>query len=203
MATGHRRQFHFDHRYSFAGCGHCRPCPDGKVKRAPRLDSPMVAMFKLPAMDSSSVNVGLAVQGMTCASCVNRVERALSRVPGVLSATVNLATERADVVRQAGQAPTAELLQALQKAGYSGRDLSADDPAPADAALGEGARVALAALLSLPWCCRWWATCSAATGCSTAGGSSRWRRRCSSGSARASMAPASRRCARAAATWIC
>ena len=41
--------------------------------------------------------VSLAVQGMTCASCVRRVEKALARVPGVLSATVNLATERAEV----------------------------------------------------------------------------------------------------------
>jgi copper chaperone CopZ len=35
--------------------------------------------------------VSLAVQGMTCASCVQRVEKALTRVPGVLSASVNLA----------------------------------------------------------------------------------------------------------------
>jgi len=108
-------------------------------------------MFKLPAMNSSTATVGLAVQGMTCASCVNRVERALARVPGVVSATVNLATERAEVVRQPGQASTAELLQALQKAGYSGRDLALDAAASTDeAAFGDGLRVVLAALLSLP-----------------------------------------------------
>ena len=39
----------------------------------------------------------LQVEGMTCASCVGRVEKALLKVPGVLSATVNLATERATV----------------------------------------------------------------------------------------------------------
>ena len=76
-----------------------------------------MATFKLRAMDSSTLTVGLAVQGMTCASCVNRVERALARVPGVVSASVNLATERADVVRRPGQAPTAALLRALDKAG--------------------------------------------------------------------------------------
>jgi Cu+-exporting ATPase len=102
-------------------------------------------------MDASTTTVGLAVQGMTCASCVNRVERALSRVPGVVSATVNLATERADVVRRRGEAPTATLLQALHKAGYSAHEASerADAPA-AQPLLGEGARVVLAAALSLP-----------------------------------------------------
>src|SRR3954452_32340 len=41
--------------------------------------------------------IDLGVGGMTCASCVGRVERALKRVPGVVSAEVNLATERARV----------------------------------------------------------------------------------------------------------
>jgi Cu+-exporting ATPase len=110
-----------------------------------------MATFKLWAMDALTSTVGLAVRGMTCASCVNRVERALARVPGVVSASVNLATERVDVVRRPGEAPLADLLQALNKAGYSGRDLSAGDAAPAtEAAIGDGARVLLAALLSLP-----------------------------------------------------
>ncbi|HET9148444.1 MAG TPA: heavy metal-associated domain-containing protein, partial [Acetobacteraceae bacterium] len=39
----------------------------------------------------------LAISGMTCASCAGRVEKALSRVPGVLRAEVNLATERATI----------------------------------------------------------------------------------------------------------
>jgi copper chaperone CopZ len=39
----------------------------------------------------------LPVEGMSCASCVGRVERALKAVPGVLDASVNLAAERADV----------------------------------------------------------------------------------------------------------
>src|SRR4051794_39634028 len=44
---------------------------------------------------ASTDEIELAVDGMTCASCVSRVERALKRVPGVVSAEVNLATERA------------------------------------------------------------------------------------------------------------
>src|SRR6185503_11258090 len=95
--------------------------------------------------------VSLAVQGMTCASCVNRVERALTRVPGVVSASVNLATERAEVVRQPGLAHSPDLIAALDKAGYAGRDLLSTSAAPAaPPRFGEGAHVVVAALLSAP-----------------------------------------------------
>ena len=95
--------------------------------------------------------VALGVSGMTCASCVARVERALQRVPGVVAAQVNLATERAEVVRWKGQAATADLLAALERAGYGGRDLARGGEAAAPArTFGEGARVIAAALLSLP-----------------------------------------------------
>ena len=45
----------------------------------------------------ASQQVSLDIEGMTCASCVNRVEKALLKVPGVETASVNLATERATV----------------------------------------------------------------------------------------------------------
>ena len=93
--------------------------------------------------------VALAVHGMTCASCVARVERALAHVPGVVSAEVNLATERASVVRWRGQAPIDALIAALREAGYDGHDVAAATPR-AQPKLTEGARVALAALLSAP-----------------------------------------------------
>ncbi|NIV39058.1 MAG: hypothetical protein GWN58_59470, partial [Anaerolineae bacterium] len=44
-----------------------------------------------------SLNFELEIEGMTCASCVGRVEKALKAVPGVSEAEVNLATERATV----------------------------------------------------------------------------------------------------------
>jgi heavy metal translocating P-type ATPase len=59
-----------------------------------------------------------AIDGMTCASCVARVERALKAVPGVTSATVNLATESAHVE---GVADPASLLEAVKGAGYVAR----------------------------------------------------------------------------------
>lgn len=72
----------------------------------------------------------LKIEGMTCASCVGRVERALRAAPGVLSAQVNLATERATVTMLEGVDAT-ELVSAVEKAGYNatpilkaGQDLS-------------------------------------------------------------------------------
>jgi Cu+-exporting ATPase len=90
------------------------------------------------------------IEGMTCASCVNRVEKALRKVPGVVEASVNLATETATVQWAGGD--TAALAAAVQKAGYAAREHLPEAPAPAPvrAGFGEGARVALAAVLSLP-----------------------------------------------------
>ena len=59
----------------------------------------------------------LAIRGMTCASCVARVEKALAKAPGVLSASVNLATERAHVVSVAGVG-VETLREVVQAAGY-------------------------------------------------------------------------------------
>ena len=70
--------------------------------------------------------VSLRIDGMTCASCSARVERALLKVPGVTSASVNLATERAEVVRNADAAGTEALRRAVQEAGYEAHDLPAD-----------------------------------------------------------------------------
>ncbi|MHB8644497.1 MAG: heavy metal translocating P-type ATPase, partial [Thermomicrobiales bacterium] len=67
--------------------------------------------------EDEPLSTTLAVEGMTCASCVRRVERALLKVPGVDSASVNLATERANVTLS-GQATIDDLLTAVEKAGY-------------------------------------------------------------------------------------
>src|SRR3546814_14594481 len=55
---------------------------------------------------------------MTCASCVGRVERAIRQVPGVVDVSVNLATERAEVVFKDGNADTGAVADAVFKAGY-------------------------------------------------------------------------------------
>ncbi|WP_369814188.1 copper-translocating P-type ATPase [Methylophilus sp. Leaf414] len=62
--------------------------------------------------------IELNVIGMTCASCVGRVEKALKSVPGVVEATVNLATERASVD---GSASSEDLISAIERIGYEAK----------------------------------------------------------------------------------
>ena len=68
-----------------------------------------------PAADGTAV---LPIEGMTCASCVRRVERALAKVPGVTTANVNLATERATVTYDPTASGIGQLRAAVEKAGY-------------------------------------------------------------------------------------
>ena len=62
--------------------------------------------------------VSLPVEGMTCASCVNRIERFLNKTPGVAQAAVNLATEKATVLVDPSVAGRDELVKAVEAAGY-------------------------------------------------------------------------------------
>jgi Cu+-exporting ATPase len=60
----------------------------------------------------------IAIAGMTCAACVNRVERAIKRQPGVISASVNLATARASVEYDPRAVTEARMRAAINEAGY-------------------------------------------------------------------------------------
>lgn len=70
-------------------------------------------------------SIALDIEGMTCASCVSRVEKALLKVPGVETASVNLATERATI----SGGDTTALLKAIEKVGYKGTLRQPDAPA--------------------------------------------------------------------------
>lgn len=88
------------------------------------------------------------IEGMSCASCVRRVEKALATVPGVAHAAVNLATETARVDSEA-PLDFAALQQAIGKAGYAASEVAAPaaDTAPR---IPEGLAVILSAALSVP-----------------------------------------------------
>ncbi|MBU3893344.1 heavy metal translocating P-type ATPase [Serratia rubidaea] len=84
--------------------------------------------------------INLSVTGMTCASCVGRVERALAAVDGVEQATVNLATERAQVQVAAGVNPD-DLIAAVAQAGYEAQTIAADKSDTADQAVRQAAEL--------------------------------------------------------------
>ncbi|RST52370.1 heavy metal translocating P-type ATPase [Variovorax sp. DXTD-1] len=93
----------------------------------------------------------LSVGGMTCASCVMRVERALKSVPGVQDVSVNLATESARVVAADGEDMDARLRRAVRAAGYEPRVAgnAADEAAAVSPWHGFGP-VGIGLLLSIP-----------------------------------------------------
>jgi len=96
-------------------------------------------------------SLSLAIEGMTCASCVSRVEKALKQVPGVLSASVNLATETAEVSVARNTATLPALIAAVAKAGYQAREIPAAGASPANKpSAPPWWPVALAAILSAP-----------------------------------------------------
>jgi P-type Cu+ transporter len=73
-------------------------------------------MSSLPAA-SGQAGFSLGIDGMTCASCVSRVEKAIVATPGIASASVNLVTKRAEVVFS-GAPDIAAVVSAISKAGY-------------------------------------------------------------------------------------
>lgn len=123
---------------------------DGPVDRIALVRAVEQAGYEVPAG-----TVELAVEGMTCASCVGRVERALKAIPGVAEAVANLATERA-TVRSVADADV--LIAAIDQAGYEARLVQAATPAANDEAFSrkDAEREALrrdllsAAVLALP-----------------------------------------------------
>src|SRR5690606_31499926 len=71
-------------------------------------------------------HLSVRVEGMSCASCVGRVEKAIRAVPGVADASVNLVTGRADVTLGEGQADPAAIARAVEQAGYAAAIDTAD-----------------------------------------------------------------------------
>ena len=123
-----------------------------------RIEAPVGSLVQLIAAVSGAgyqvpnERLELAISGMTCASCVGRIERALAQQPGVMSVSVNLATERAHVQVLQGTDPQT-LLQAIRQAGYQATPISELQNTPTSAAKQlqrERWMLLLAVLLTLP-----------------------------------------------------
>jgi Cu+-exporting ATPase len=78
-----------------------------------------------PQDSTNSEFFTLDIGGMTCASCVSRVEKALDKIPGVEAASVNLATEQAKVRIKAGSLSLMDIIKLVQKTGYEAKESSA------------------------------------------------------------------------------
>jgi Cu+-exporting ATPase len=103
------------------------------------------AGYAVPAQDWQ-----LRIEGMTCASCVTRVEKALRKVPGVTAASVNLATETASVATRGLADGVAPLLAAVAKAGYQATVVIDREAPPPAATAAPTWPLWVAAALSLP-----------------------------------------------------
>jgi P-type Cu+ transporter len=118
----------------------------------------LAAAVREAGYDVPAEQLTLGIGGITCAACARRVEQALARQPGVLEATVNLATERATVRVAAGAGGLAPLAEAVRRAGYEPliADADAGEPRDMEADARERDRLALrrrvltAAALTIP-----------------------------------------------------
>jgi Cu+-exporting ATPase len=90
----------------------------------------VIAAIRKAGYGVSSVATELAIEGMTCASCVRRAEKAIAAVPGVLSASVNLASERASITLLPSAETLADVESAIRKAGYEPHRLDTSAAAP-------------------------------------------------------------------------
>jgi len=122
---------------------------------APEADlADLAARVKDEGFEARLAHFELGVGGMTCASCVAHVEKALKSVPGVLAATVNLASERAFVEALAGAVDYPALAEVVRRAGYEPRPLGPQGPDPLATRTAETAalrqRFLVAAALALP-----------------------------------------------------
>ncbi len=98
--------------------------------------------------DVATRDFELQIEGMTCASCVNRVEKALLKVPGVAAASVNLASERA-TIKALSTVELSTLTAAVAKAGYTAKTIEQAAKAPASR-MPEWWPVAIGAALTIP-----------------------------------------------------
>ncbi|WP_295502845.1 cation-translocating P-type ATPase [Limnohabitans sp. Rim8] len=96
------------------------------------------------------ITYDIGISGMTCASCVARVEKALKRMPGVLSATVNLATELARIEVASNDVSDARLRRAVRDAGYEPRTPEAQADAGRESPWAGFMPVGMGLLLTTP-----------------------------------------------------
>lgn len=111
--------------------------------------STLAAAIRNAGYEVVTQTIELQIDGISCASCVGRVEKALLKQPGVLTASVNLATEKATVEALSRMA-FSELQAAITKAGYTAHPVATQQPEATPARLPEWWPIAASTILTLP-----------------------------------------------------
>src|SRR5258708_2119881 len=92
---------------------------------------------------SSESHLFIAIEGMSCASCAMRVEKGLNKLPGVLSATVNFATEQAAVAYFPDEMIIEQIVQKVEAVGYKAIPIIQASPQPEEQAKSSETQVFL------------------------------------------------------------
>lgn len=116
--------------------------------KAPIQTAALVEVIQKAGYGVSTQSCTLSIEGVSCAACVSRIEKALKAVPGVLSAQVNLATEKA-TVEAVSSVPWPVLQAAVARVGYRAA-MATDQPPPPPTGVPDVVWVWLGVVLTLP-----------------------------------------------------
>lgn len=123
---------------------------EAAIKLMPEVPlSTVIEAVRNAGYDVATQTTELQIDGMSCASCAGRIEMALSKVSGVLNASVNLATEKATVEALTGVS-FAQLTAAVAKAGYAANPVTALAPEAPPRHLPAWWPIAVSTILTLP-----------------------------------------------------
>jgi Cu+-exporting ATPase len=107
--------------------------PEQMVHKVEAVGYKATPLTPTPAPQPAETRVDLVLEGMSCASCAIRIEKGLKKVPGVIDAQVNLATERGTVTYDPTQASIDQMLQKVEAIGYKATPIEQAAPTKAQA----------------------------------------------------------------------
>jgi len=133
-AAGTSRYRGVDYYFCAVGCKEAFDKSPGRYLSGSAVEAAPMKLLEIkpkqPEMVGSAKQIEIPIRGMSCASCVQRIENALLKTPGVVSADVNFAAERATVSYLPSVAEPASFRKAIEEAGYRVADLAAASRSP-------------------------------------------------------------------------
>ena len=133
-AAGTSRYRGVDYYFCAVGCKEAFDKSPGRYLSGSAVEAAPMKLLEIkpkqPEMVGSVKQIEIPIRGMSCASCVQRIENALLNTPGVVSADVNFAAERATVSYLPSVAEPASFRKAIEEAGYRVADLAAVSRSP-------------------------------------------------------------------------